>query len=70
MSEMQRLFPEPQYKQAECKHCKSQFTQKYLYVAKEWRPMEYDYCPECLRKWQEAQDKKQEKEASNRIRQT
>ena len=61
MSEMQRLFPEPQYKQAECKHCKVAFTQKYLYIAKEWRPMGYDYCPDCLRKWQELQDKKQEK---------
>jgi len=58
MSEIQPLFPSPQYKQVKCKHCETEFTQKYLYVAKEWRPMGYDYCPDCLRKWQELQDKK------------
>jgi DNA replication protein DnaC len=62
MSEMQTLFPEPQYKQSKCKHCSTEFTQKYLYIAKEWRPLGYDYCPGCLRKWQELQDKKQKQE--------
>lgn len=62
MSEMQPFFPQPQYKPVKCKHCGTEFTQKYLYVAKEWRPMGYDYCPDCLRKWQELQDKKQKQE--------
>ena len=48
MSEFKTLFPHPIIKPVKCKKCGLEYKQKFIYVAKEWRPMGYDYCEKCI----------------------
>ena len=62
MSETELAFPRPIVKPAKCKRCGAEFQQKYMYIAKEWHPMNLDYCADCLKKWEEYQKNLQAKE--------
>jgi DNA replication protein DnaC len=66
MSELKPLFPSPIIKKEKCKHCGNEYNQKYIEFNGELKPINYPYCQDCLKKWEQYKLTHQPKETATK----